>query len=182
MNIEEYIFDEYIICPICGEKKQILTHHLKHKHGYINQREFKLENGIPFGFPLVCRNLLAKMRENGKRRSEWFKENVSPKGVEITRKKDIVPKESRKHVSRMRKGITWIKPFVDEMRKEGWIDLHDASELIGFSYNYMRKCATDKRLQTVMMKGIRFTTKEWVEDTRKLLQENREKYRPDLLK
>lgn len=31
-------------------------------------------------------------------------------------------------------------------------------------------------------KGIRFTKAEWVEEARNLLQENREKYRPDLLR
>lgn len=155
--------------------------HLKFKHGYNGLRDFKLQHGIPFNVPIVAHQLLKQMKKNGKKRSEWFREHVSPKGVKLSKERDLVPKESRKHTGRVSKGKTWIVGFIQQMGKEGWLDLHTAAQRLGIAYNYARKCATDKRLQTVMKKGIRFTTEEWVEDTRILLQRNREKYRPDLL-
>lgn len=183
MNIQDYIFDEYIICPICMEKFTMLsTSHLKFKHNYKGLRDFKLQHGIPFNVPIVANQTLKQMKENGKKRSEWFRTHVSPKGIQITKKQYLVPKESRQHTGRLRRGKSWYPAFIEQMREEGWLDLHTAAKQLGISYNYMRKCATDKRLQTVMNKGIRFTTEEWMEDTRKILQENREKYRPDLLK
>lgn len=182
MNIQDYIFDEYILCPICKEKFTMLSPaHLKYKHGYEGLRGFKLKHRIPFNVPIVAHHTLKQMRENGKKRSEWFWEHVSPKGIQITKEHYLVPKESRQHAGRIRKGKSWHPSFIQQMREEGWLDLHTAANKLGIAYNYVRKCATDRRLQTVLNKGIRFTTEEWVEETRVLLQKNREKYRPDLL-
>lgn len=182
MNIQEYIFDEYVICPICKEKLKMLSpSHLRYKHGYQGMKDFKLQFNIPFNMPIVCHQTLNQMREQGKKRSGWFRKNVLPKGVQISKQHDLVPKESRRHAGRVRRGKSWINEFVNEMREEGWLDLHTAAKQLGIAYNYARKCATDGRLQTINRKGIRFTTEEWVEETRNLLQQNREKYRPDLL-
>lgn len=115
------------------------------------------------------------MQEKGLRRAKWFRENVVPIGVEQSRKGHLVPKELRVHSGLLRRGKSWILGHISEMKNNGWLDLYDAAERLGIAYNYARKCATDGRLQTVNSKGIRFTKPEWVEDTRALLQENREK-------
>lgn len=181
MNLDDIVFDNYVICPLCKNKMRSLSgSHLQHKHG-LSYKEFKFEFGIPMGVALVARDLRATMQKHGRRRSEWFKENVMPIGIEQSQKGDLVPKESRKHSGSLRRGKSWIPGHISEMKSEGWLDLHDAAELLGIAYNYARKCATDGRLKTVNQKGIRFTTLELVEDARNLLQKNRERFRPDLL-
>ncbi|MDQ0418970.1 hypothetical protein J2Z48_003194 [Croceifilum oryzae] len=175
MNIQEYIFEDYVICPICNEKLAFLSgSHLKYKHGYEGMREFKIEYGIPFGLAIVSHATREKMRKQGKKRSEWFKKEVMPIGLRMAKDKElIVPKESREHMGRARRGKTWRPEFIRQQRQEGWIDLRDAANKLGLAYNYARKCATDGRLQTVTKKGIRFTTEEWVEEWRAVLEKNR---------
>jgi hypothetical protein len=184
MNIDDIIFDSYVICPLCKKKmKSINSAHLKYKHDYSNLKEFKIEFAIPMGVALVARDVRATMQKHGKRRSKWFKENVMPIGIEYAKTYyDLVPKEIRKHSGVIRRGRSWIPNYISEMKKQGWLDLHDAAITLGVSYNYARKCATDGRLKSSMSKGIRFTKPEWVKETSVLLQANREKYRPDLFK
>lgn len=181
MDVNQIVFEKYVICPLCKKKMKSLTgSHLQHKHGY-SYKEFKIEFGIPMGTALVARDLRATMQKHGKRRSKWFRENVMPIGIEQAKKGDLVPKEIRKHSGGLRRGKSWIPSYTSEMKRKGWLDLHEAAELLGISYNYARKCATDGRIETVTYKGIRFTKLEWVDDAKKLLRENRKKYRPDLL-
>ncbi|MDQ0418966.1 hypothetical protein J2Z48_003190 [Croceifilum oryzae] len=48
MNIQEYILEDYVICPICEEKlKSLSSQHLHYKHGYEDLREFKIQHRIP---------------------------------------------------------------------------------------------------------------------------------------
>jgi len=183
MNVEEIVFDNYVKCPLCKEKlKSLSGTHLQQKHGYTNIKEFKLEFGIPMSTALIAHDVRKVMQQKGKRRRKWFKENVMPIGIEQSRKGDLVPKELRKHSGALRKGKSWIPIHVSEMKSKGWLDLHEAASLLGIAYNYARKCATDGRLKTKTSKGVRFTKVEWVEEAKKLLQVNREKYRPDLLR
>ncbi|SDX93221.1 hypothetical protein [Thermoactinomyces sp. DSM 45892] len=175
MNIQDYIFEQYVTCPICKENLLSLSgSHLHYKHGYEGIREFKIEYNIPFNLPIVSHETRRKMRRHGQKRSEWFKKEVMPVGLLMAKdKKVIVPKEAREHMGRARRGQSWIPEFVQQMKEEGWLDLYDASKKLGLAYNYARKCATDGRLQTVMKKSLRFTTEEWVEEWRVLLERNR---------
>ncbi len=106
------------------------------------------------------------MQKHGKRRSEWFRENVMPIGIEQARKGDLVPKELRKHSGTIRRGKSWIPGHISEMKSRGWLDLHEAADLLGIAYNYARKCASDGRIKTITEKGIRFLQAEWVEEAR----------------
>lgn len=181
MNVDDIVFDDYVICPLCKEiMKSISGAHLIHKHGYSGIKEFKIEYGIPMHVTLIAKKIRAEMVKKGKLRSDWFKENVMMKGVEYARnsfdkKIDTVPKEIRVHAGKLRRGQPqeWIVKHIAEMEQKGWLDLHKAAELLGVSYNYTRKCATDGRLKVISEKGIRFTTVEWINDCIKLLQENR---------
>ena len=183
MNVDDIVFEDYIICPICKKQMGSLSPaHLIYKHGYTGMKQFKIEYGIPMCAPLVAKIVRAVMVKKGKMRSKWFRENVMMKGVEYARtfannKIDMVPKEVRAHVSKLRKGQPqdWLVTHISEMEQKGWLDLHKASELLGVSYNYTRKCATDGRLKVILEKSIRFTTIEWIDEAKKLLQENRKK-------
>ena len=95
------------------------------------------------------------MQKHGKRRSKWFRENVMPIGIEQSQKGDLVPKEIRKHSGVLRRGKSWIPSHISEMKRKGWLDLHEAAELLGIAYNYARKCASDGRIKTITYKGIR---------------------------
>lgn len=166
---------DYIECPICKKRlKSLNTTHLR-KHGFESVREFKIAYDIPLSKGLVAPNTRKKMQKHGLKRRDWFKENVTIKGVEYIREgNNPVSQESRNHAGRLRRNQTWITSFVDSMKKQGWLDLHDVSEKLGIAYNYARKIATDKRLKTETFKGIRFSRPEWVEEARILLAENRE--------
>ncbi len=182
LDLNEIIYDTYVVCPLCNKEfKAISGGHLQLKHN-MTMQEFKLNNGIPMGVALIAKDSLQVMKNNGNKRSEWFKKNVMPIGIDMSKKEDLVPKNIRVHSGKIRKGKSWITTFNEELEAKKLINLHKASELLNISYNYSRKCATDGRLKVIMIKGIRFTTKEWIEDARKLLQKNRETYRPDLLK
>lgn len=177
MDISEIIFDTYVICPFCKKKMKSLSGtHLHWKHGFKNMYEFKLEYGIPMSKSLIAHEVLAVMRQNGQRRAKWFRKHVMPIGIEQAKKTDLVPKELRKHSGLVRKGQSWIPGHISEMQNNGWLDLHEVAQILEISYNYTRKCATDGRLKTINSKGLRFTKPEWVEETRKLLQDNRVKY------
>lgn len=177
MDISEIVFDTYVICPFCKKKMKSLSGtHLQRIHGFKDIYEFKLEYGIPMGKSLVAHEVLVVMRQNGQRRAKWFRENVMPIGIEQAKKADLVPKELRIHSGLLRRGQSWILGHISEMKNNGWLDLHDAAQALEIAYNYARKCATDGRLKTINSKGIRFTKPEWVEETKKLLQENRIKY------
>jgi hypothetical protein len=177
MDISEIVFDEYIICPLCKkEMKSLSGTHLQRIHGFTGVHEFKLEYGIPMNAALIAHNIRAVMQKHGQRRVKWFRENVMPIGVELSKKGDLVPKELRKHSGIIRRGQSWIPGHISEMRSNGWLDLHDAAQALGIAYNYARKCATDGRLRVIISKGIRFTNPEWVEEARQLLKENRIKY------
>ncbi|MDP4145943.1 MAG: hypothetical protein Q8936_15890 [Bacillota bacterium] len=181
MNIEEIVFDNYVICPLCKERMKSLSGaHLKYKHGYSGLKEFKIEFGIPMHKALVSNNVRNEMINKGKSRANWFRENVMKKGIEYTKstyskKMDVVPKEIRIHAGKLRKGQPneWTKKHISDMAQKGWLDLHIAAEIIGISYNYTRKCASDGRLQVIIEKGIRFTKKEWIDEAIKLLEKNR---------
>ena len=177
MHVSEIVFDTYVICPLCQRKMTSLSGtHLQQKHGFTNMRDFKLEYGILMGTALVAHSLRAVMQKHGRRRAPWFRKNVMPVGVEMAKKCDLVPEESRRHSGLLRRGRSWIPEHISAMRSDGWLDLHVAAQILGVTYNYARKCATDGRLRIMHEKGIRFTKPEWVEDTRKLLHENRVKY------
>ena len=181
MDVKEIIFSTYVICPLCNKKMKALhTNHLKHKHG-CTLKEFKMEFEIPMGIAMIADDTKAVMQQKGRHRAEWFRENVMPIGIELSKKSDLVPKDIRRHAGIVSRGKSWMGSHVSEMRSKGWLDLHDAAKLSGYSYNYIRKCASDGRLKTIVEKGIRFTKPEWVEISENLLQENRMKYRPDLL-
>lgn len=181
MNVDDIIFDNYVICPLCKIKmKAISGAHLIYKHGYTGMKQFKLEYGIPMHVALIAKNIRTVMVRKGKLRSDWFKKNVMIKGIEYARdssdkKIDMVPKEIRVHAGNQRKGQPqeWLIKHTAEMKEKGWLDLHEAAVLLGVSYNYTRKCATDGRLKVIFDKGIRFTKIEWINDSIKLLQENR---------
>lgn len=183
MNISDIVFDTYVICPLCKRKMRTLSgSHLMHKHGFSSMVEFKIEYGIPMSTALIARDIKETMHKHGKRRAKWFKENVMPKGIEQSKTTigDMVPKEIRMHSGRLRRGQSWIPEYISEMKQQGWLDLRDAAKSLNIAYNYARKCATDGRLKVIHSKGLRFTKPEWVEDTRKLLQENRKKWRRGL--
>jgi hypothetical protein len=184
VNISDIVFDTFVICPLCGKKmKSITSSHLQHKHGYNDLQEFKIEYGIPMKIPLVANEVVAMMRKHGQRRSQWFRKNVMPIGIEQSRKNDLVPKKLRKHSAAIRKGKSWIPQHKENMRSEGWLDIHESARLLNISYNYARKCATDGRLKTVNIKGIRFSRHEWVAQTELLLIDNRIKYhKPERIK
>lgn len=181
MKVDDIVFDDYVICPFCKEKMKALSGaHLIHKHGYSGIKEFKLEYGIPLHTALVSKNTRIAMCKKGKFRTDWFKKNVMIKGIEFVKnsydkKIDYVPKESRIHAGKQRKGKTqdWVIKLVADMKQKGWMDLHEAAVQLGVSYNYTRKCATDGRLKVIHEKSIRFTKIEWINDTIKLLRENR---------
>lgn len=175
MNIDEIVFDTYVICPLCQAKMKTLSGaHLIYKHGYSGLKEFRLKFGLPMCVPLIAGSTKRAMQKHGKSRAKWFKKNVMPIGIEMAKHENLVSKEVRVHSGLLRRGQSWIPAHVTEMSKEGWIDLHTAAESLGIAYNYARKCATDGRLKTIKSKGVRFTKEEWIEDTRKLLKENRE--------
>lgn len=181
MNVDDIVFNDYVICPLCKNRLRAISgSQLIHKHGYSWMKEFKLEFGIPMQVALISKNTRAIMCKKGNLRSDWFKENVMIKGIEYARnsydkKIDLVPKEIRVHAGMQRKGEPqdWLIKHIAEMKQKGWLDLHKATVLLGVSYNYTRKCATDGRLKIILEKGIRFTKVEWINDTIKLLQENR---------
>lgn len=178
MNIDELVFDTYVICPFCkAEMKTLSGSHLIYKHGFKSMKDFKLEFGLPMTVPLISHQTRERMREKGKRRSDWFKENVMPIGIEFTKKHgDLVPDDIRKNSGKLRRNKSWYPELIEEMKGKGLIDLHEAASILDISYNYTRKCATDGRLKVEAHKGVRFTKAEWIEDTRKLLEENRIKY------
>jgi len=142
----------------------------------LRMNEFKLEYGIPMNAALIAHNVRAVMQKHGQRRAKWFRENVMPIGVVMSKKEDLCPKELRKHSGLIRRGQSWIPWHVSEMLNNGWLDLSDAAQALGIAYNYARKCATDGRLRVIVSKGIRFTKPEWVKETSRLLTENRIKY------
>lgn len=178
MNIDEIVFDTYVICPLCHKEYICISGvHLKFKHGYKKIQDFKIEYGIPMHVALIARNTREVMRKKGKLRSAWFKENVMPIGIEMSKTMgDLVPKEIRKHSGLQIRGRSWQPSLVKEMVEKGFVDIHEAATILGISYNYARKCATDGRIMTLMYKSVRFTKLEWIEDARKLLVENRIKY------
>ena len=170
MNIDEIVFDTYVICPLCKkEYKSISGDHLKFKHGYKKIQDFKFEYGIPMHVALIARNSREVMRKKAKLRSAWFKEYVMPIGIEMSKTMgDLCPKEIRER--------SWQPALVKEMVEKGFVDIHEAATMLGISYNYALRCASDGRIMTLMYKSIRFTKLEWIENARKLLIENRIKY------
>ena len=98
-------------------------------------KEFKLEFGIPMGVSLIAGDVRAAMQKHGKRRSQWFKENAMPLGIKQSQQGDLVPKELRKHSGLVRRGMSWMPSHISEMKSRGWLDLHDAAELLGIAYN-----------------------------------------------
>jgi hypothetical protein len=123
MDINEIIFDNYVICPICHRQlKTINGTHLKRYHEIPDVYSFKIEFGIPMHVALTAKNVRSVMVKNGKKRSSWFRENVMPIGIEYSKKGgDLVPKELREFGGQMRRGKSWVPGLLADMKSKGWL-------------------------------------------------------------
>ncbi|SDY22009.1 hypothetical protein [Thermoactinomyces sp. DSM 45892] len=132
MDIEKYIFEDYIICPICKAKKRALTWMHLGMHGYESVREFKIKNNIPLGVALLSHETQRNSRNRAMKNAEWFKEEVVPKGIQLAKElRAPLPKESLEHARRMKKGKSWTRAYKEQMKEEGWISLSDAVSGLG---------------------------------------------------
>ncbi|MDQ0417593.1 hypothetical protein J2Z48_001766 [Croceifilum oryzae] len=53
------------------------------------------------------------------------------------------------------------------------MDLVDAARRTGLSYSHIQRCAGDGKLRTITKRRLRFTTEEWVDTWKTLLEESK---------
>lgn len=61
-NIDNTVFDDYIICLEDGKKMKMLNRHLRTKYN-MSFQEYKQKWGLPIDYPYVCKNY-SKIRAN----------------------------------------------------------------------------------------------------------------------
>ncbi len=54
-NIDNTVFDDYIICLEDGKKMKMLSRHLRTKYN-MSFQEYKQKWGLPIDYPYVCKN------------------------------------------------------------------------------------------------------------------------------